>query len=86
MQINWQAVAGTLVLIIGGVCELLLNSTDPALSGWSRLAVQAVAAADTIVALQIHPAGYFTPLALLRPKVSAPPAAPVPVNSAPGPA
>lgn len=54
----------TVVLCLYFAADSLLESTDPALSGWSRLAVRTVTDVTTILLLQMR--GLELPLPRLR--------------------
>jgi hypothetical protein len=45
-------ILSTIVLCIAFVCQLLLESTDPSLTGWGRLIVRAIQMADMVVLMQ----------------------------------
>jgi hypothetical protein len=58
-------ILSTIVLCIAFVCQLLLESTDPSLTGWGRLIVRAIQMADMVVLMQIR--GIELPLPPLPP-------------------
>lgn len=67
-------VLSTIVLCIAFVCQLLLESTDPSLTGWPRLIVRAIALADMVVLMQIR--GIELPMPPLASFASRPPLPP----------